>query len=157
MIFCVQRMVLSCKYWRSEFLGLMFIVGVISPVFAQQSDLTGDPMVLLGNNATPTWSEAISAFEQLADSNHSTCLIEIGKSDVGRPIHAFVFSPEASAIRDVPSLDSVFGAHPDRLRLLVNNAIHPGEPCGVDASIAWMREVLGNKNRIWPIWMQWMW
>ncbi|MGY8941927.1 MAG: M14 family zinc carboxypeptidase [Flavobacteriales bacterium] len=140
-------MVLSCKYWRSEFLGLMFIVGVISPVFAQQSDLTGDPMVLLGNNATPTWSEAISAFEQLADSNHSTCLIEIGKSDVGRPIHAFVFSPEASAIRDVPSLDSVFGAHPDRLRLLVNNAIHPGEPCGVDASIAWMREVLGNKNR----------
>lgn len=33
---------------------------------------------------------------------------------------------------------------PHKLRLLINNAIHPGEPCGVDASLALARQLLGQ-------------
>lgn len=105
-----------------------------------------DPDVLLQNNATPTWSEAIAAFQVLADDHEEATLIEVGKSDVGRPIHAFVFSPGADQVTSLETLESLMTSSNERMAMLVNNAIHPGEPCGVDASIGWMRDVLGNRS-----------
>jgi hypothetical protein len=113
---------------------------------AQSMALGSDPQVALENNVTPTWSEAIAAFQELANAHDEVNLIEVGISDVGRPIHAFVFSPNAANIHNLEALKLTRNSSMDRLCMLVNNAIHPGEPCGVDASIGWMREVLENKK-----------
>ena len=113
---------------------------------SQSTGLGDDPTVSLENNATPTWSEAIAAFQILADDHDDVTLIQVGKSDVGRPIHAFVFSPGADQVTSLETLESLMASSDERMTMLVNNAIHPGEPCGVDASIGWMREVLGNRS-----------
>tara|TARA_B110000285_G_scaffold227513_1_gene288962 strand:- start:762 stop:2591 length:1830 start_codon:yes stop_codon:yes gene_type:complete len=135
----IQRMT-SCLFF------CVFVFAGASSSEAQESSFGGDPRVELTNNTTPTWSEAIDAFQQLADRFQDVGFIEVGQSDVGRPIHAFVFSPNASSIRNLDGLRSHRNSSANRLCMLVNNAIHPGEPCGVDASIAWMREVLADRK-----------
>ena len=40
---------------------------------------------------TPTWGETWR-FEELAGDCEEACLIEIGTSDIGRPIHAFIMA-----------------------------------------------------------------
>ena len=77
---------------------------------------------------TPTWAEAQAAFTALhAQFPDLTQFSEFGTSDVGRPLNLFTMGPEDAA-----------------LKILINNAIHPGEPCGVNASIAWATSLLAE-------------
>lgn len=79
-------------------------------------------------NQTPEWHEAIAVYEALATAHEDRTTFEaFGISDVGRPLHLFTMGN--------PAAD---------LRILVNNAIHPGEPCGVNACIAWATSLLEN-------------
>lgn len=84
----------------------------------------------VGSNWSPTWSQAIQTYADLSVRFPETAkLTAFGTSDVGRPLHLFTFgNPDAD------------------LRLLVNNAIHPGEPCGVNASIQWATELLESDS-----------
>ncbi|RPG80910.1 MAG: hypothetical protein CBC74_005320 [Crocinitomicaceae bacterium TMED114] len=76
---------------------------------------------------TPTWAEAVAAYQSLRDRfPDQTHLREFGTSDVGRPLHVFSMGAEEDAT----------------LTLLVNNAIHPGEPCGVNACLDWATDML---------------
>lgn len=111
-----------------------------------QSHSASDPEVLSFDNKTPTWQEAIAAFQVLADGHPQAHLIEIGASDVGRPIHAFILSDVQASITSLQSLEDLRESREGKLGLLVNNAIHPGEPCGVDASVAWLRELLEDSK-----------
>lgn len=94
---------------------------------------------LLTANQTPTWEEAVSWAEALADSDGRCTIHEVGVSDVGRPIHALVLTSE-EAKHEAPGLEGVQARlakqDPAKVTVLVNNAIHPGEPCGVNASLA---------------------
>ena len=102
---------------------------------------------LLTSNATPRVEEAVAQVEWLAHSDARASLHEVGVGDVGRPIHALVLdaTPCASAMGGLESLKDRM----NRIRqggrkpvVLVNNAIHPGEPCGVNASLALAMEWL---------------
>jgi len=66
-------------------------------------------------------------------------LIPAGTTDSGKPLHVFVID----AHRD---FDPVQCRKRGKAILLINNAIHPGEPCGVDASILLAKELLGNTS-----------
>ena len=127
---------------------IVFAIMLISSFQAdsQSLDMGGDSLVALWNNTTPTWEQTIDAFHRLADKHEEASLFEVGQSDVGRPIHAFVVSNGPHAITSLASLEARRKSTSNRLCFMVNNAIHPGEPCGVDASIGWMREALGDSN-----------
>ena len=73
-------------------------------------------------------------FYELAGDCEEACLIEIGTSDIGRPIHAFIMTRAGMTSEDLVGVRTIRKG--DKLGLLINNAIHPGEPCGVDASVA---------------------
>ena len=89
-------------------------------------------------NKTPTWEETIAFFRQ-ADSLSASCkLIEYGLSDSGKPIHLFVISKDQD-------FDRQSIRNKNKLLILVNNGIHPGEPDGTDASIELTREILEGK------------
>lgn len=129
-------------------LQLFFVfVMLVAPfqVFTQHYRLS-DPFAVADDNLTPTWEETISIFESLAKACDQAHLIEAGKSDVGRPIHAFILSLSAVELQDLKGLESMRHASGDKPGLLINNAIHPGEPCGVDASIAWIRELIADEE-----------
>ena len=114
-----RRQSLRCViHHRTTHLAFVGILWWTSLPLLAQSD--GD------SNWSPTWSEAVAAYTDLqAQFPTSTELTTFGTSDVGRPLHLFTLgNPDAG------------------LRLLVNNAIHPGEPCGVNASIQWATRLL---------------
>ena len=100
---------------------------------------------LLTSNQTPTWEDAVALAETLALGDDRAHLLQVGWSDIGRPIHALVltesghaaFETKAGAEDNVEALqawsESLDEGH---VIVMVNNAIHPGEPCGVNASFA---------------------
>jgi hypothetical protein len=107
-----------------------------------------DPEGLMENNFTPTWAEAIALFQDLADSIPEIHMTTIGQTDVGRPLHAVVAGPTDLSGQGLEAIQAAVSKHPNRLRILVNNAIHPGEPCGVDASLAHLRGLAAEPTRL---------
>ncbi len=87
---------------------------------AQAWTFTGD--------TSATWQQAIARYTELDRSHSGARLLEIGHDDNGRPMHLFVISDGS-------------GFTPDSIRaagkniLFINNAIHAGEPDGIDASL----------------------
>ncbi|HQW07288.1 MAG TPA: hypothetical protein PLN12_15500, partial [Flavobacteriales bacterium] len=79
-------------------------------------------------NTTPTWEQTMERFQEFATTRSGVHLMEIGTDDDGSPIHLFVLSDGS-------------GFTPDSIRaagkniLWITNAIHAGEPDGVDASL----------------------
>ncbi|HRH70082.1 MAG TPA: M14 family zinc carboxypeptidase [Flavobacteriales bacterium] len=79
-------------------------------------------------DTTATWEQAIARYRELDRIHSGARLLEIGSDDDGSPMHLFVLSDGS-------------GFTPDSIRaagktiLWVTNAIHAGEPDGVDASM----------------------
>lgn len=90
-------------------------------------------------NQTLTHDEAVSAYTELADKYPAAKLFEEGLTDVGRPLHLFVISKDGDF--DPASLKKK-----GKLIMLINNGIHPGEPCGIDASVKFAHTVLSEKE-----------
>ena len=82
-------------------------------------------------NQTATYGQIIDWYKQLDRRYDQAKLIEVGKTDVGKPLHLFLLAA-----------DKQFIARPDRITLLINNGIHPGEPEGIDACMMLARDLL---------------
>ncbi|MGB2469861.1 MAG: M14 family zinc carboxypeptidase, partial [Flavobacteriales bacterium] len=96
---------------------------------------------LTQGNLTPTWHQAVEMCQALAASDARVTFHEVGTSDVGRPIHALVVTEHRATKTSVTGgveavKQRLVHEGAEKVRVLVNNAIHPGEPCGVNASLA---------------------
>lgn len=127
---------------------VMFAMLVVTVKGFTQVSTPSDPLVREDDNRTPTWEETLSVFASLAESCERAHLIEVGKSDVGRPIHAFVLTSANHEVLDLEGLSAIRQGSRAKLGLLINNAIHPGEPCGVDASVAFIRELIADEDAL---------
>ncbi|MDG2223569.1 MAG: M14 family metallopeptidase [Rubripirellula sp.] len=80
------------------------------------------------------YQSAIQFYEAIANASDRITFTEMGKTDSGRPLHLVLISSdkelEVSKVIDDP-----------RPVLLILNAIHPGEPDGIDASMAFTRDL----------------
>jgi hypothetical protein len=92
------------------------------------SILIGQIPLKYNENITPTYDEAISWYQFLDKKYKKAKLITYGKTDIGRPLHLFVLSADKD-------FDPQTYRSKGKCMVMINNAIHPGEPCGVDASI----------------------
>ena len=52
---------------------------------------------LMDSNHTPTWEDAVAMAEVLALGDDRAHLLQIGRSDIGRPIHALVLTESGNA------------------------------------------------------------
>lgn len=93
------------------------------------------------NNRTPTYGEVVEMYEYLAANHHGARLITGGITDSGRPLHLFVISGD----RD---FDPVSLKKKGKSIILINNAIHAGEPNGVDASLKLADDILNNRDNL---------
>ncbi|MFM1898618.1 MAG: hypothetical protein RL577_858 [Bacteroidota bacterium] len=90
-------------------------------------DFPQTPYEASGRLHTATVEQASEWYQLLASQFPDRCeLVEMGPSDAALPIQVFVISSRSS----------------NPIKVLVNNAIHPGEPEGVDACMLWVRDVL---------------
>ncbi len=85
----------------------------------------------LDNNYSVSHDEMLGFYQKLVDKYPQyLSMSEAGPSDAGLAIHEIILDVNPSK--------------KDKLNLLINNAIHPGEPCGVDATMMFVRDILEN-------------
>lgn len=91
------------------------------------------------NNITATYAEAIDFYLELAAQNSTIQVKEFGMTDSGFPLHEVIITNDGI-------FDPVEIKKNEKTILFVNNAIHPGEPCGVDASMMLSRDLLKESS-----------
>ncbi len=101
--------------------------------------LIGQIPLKYNENITPTYEEAITRYEQLNKKYKSSKLFTYGLTDIGKPLHLFVISSDKK-------FDPNTYRSKGKCMIMINNAIHPGESCGVDASIKFADDLLCNKK-----------
>ncbi|PKP14271.1 MAG: hypothetical protein CVU08_01365 [Bacteroidetes bacterium HGW-Bacteroidetes-3] len=90
---------------------------------------------------TSTYQETIAFYKELAAAYPEISMLEMGETDSGFPLHLVVFSASKEF-----NFDKIHGSKKNTV--LINNAIHPGESDGVDASMMLLRNIVQDKNNI---------
>ena len=89
---------------------------------------------------TPTYEEGIAYYQKLAKDFPTIQMQAKGPTDSGKPLHLVLYSQ--SKVFDIAKLKAQ-----GKAILLVNNAIHPGESDGVDASMMLLRNIALHPER----------
>lgn len=119
---------------------LILLVGFAVPLTGQSPDLT-IPFER-DNQVTATYAETIEFYEELTAAYPQQLYLSAhGTTDSGHPLHTAVLSPSGN-------FDPVTLRSQGKTILFVNNAIHPGEPCGVDASMLLLRDYLQDQSKM---------
>lgn len=71
----------------------------------------------------------------------SANLIEVGITDIGKPLHLLIISENGET--DIKKLKQQ-----DKRIVFINNGIHAGESCGIDASYEFAKEILNPENKL---------
>jgi murein tripeptide amidase MpaA len=87
-----------------------------------------------------TYEEGMAFFRSLDKQYEEITIKEYGPTDSGTPLHVVLFS---SSKETNPAKIHASG----KVLLLINNAIHPGEPDGVTASQMLLRELATNPKK----------
>ena len=104
---------------------------LVFPAFAQSNSSLSTPYERSKGKETATYAEVIDFYQRLDRQFDQAKLVIVGKTDVGKPLHLLLLSA-----------DKQFTSRPDRVTLLINNGIHPGEPEGIDACMMMARDLL---------------
>ncbi|MBT8196353.1 MAG: hypothetical protein KJO64_07985 [Bacteroidia bacterium] len=92
-----------------------------------------------GGTETATYSEIINFYKSVAAGHEQASLINAGMSDAGKPIHVLVLNnSEIEDLNDVSAFNKPV--------VFINNGIHPGEPCGIDASMLYVKNLLASED-----------
>lgn len=107
----------------------------------QAADDWATPFERGNANQTTTWAECVAFHERLAAHfPHWLRFERAGRSDGGTPLHVGVFS--ADGVFDPPAIKAT-----GRPVFFNNNGIHPGEPEGIDACMALLRDLCLDESR----------
>lgn len=90
-------------------------------------------------NISLTYEECIISYQNLERSHPEAKLFDFGLTDIGKPLHLFVINKSGKCNPE--------DFEKEKAILLINNGIHPGEPCGIDASVKFATDLLMDKNQ----------
>lgn len=88
-------------------------------------------------NTSPDYKTLIQIYTDLAREHEEIELYSMGQSDYGLPIYLCVINGEQDSL-------STFEKSRSGTSVLINNAIHPGEPDGVNACLIWIENWIKN-------------
>jgi len=107
----------------------------------QKEPLFPTPFENSGGKASATYAEMISYYEILDAHYPEIKMEQCGRADGGYPLHVVYYSA-----------DQNFNARKwqteQKIIILINNAIHAGEPDGVDASMMLLRDVATGVTKV---------
>lgn len=87
---------------------------------------------------TVTYEECIRYYKSLDASFATITIKEFGLTDAGYPLHLVLFSTDKTH-------DPEIWHKKNKLVIMINNGIHPGEPDGIDASMMFLRDLATGK------------
>ncbi len=91
-------------------------------------------------NTSPTYPDLISYYKKLDAQHKEIELYAMGESDYGLPIYVCIVNGAQDSLK-------TFEKARTSTTLLVNNAIHAGEPDGVNACLIWLDEWIKNGKK----------
>ena len=94
-----------------------------------------------GGKESPSYSEIIDWWKKMDAASPYVQMKEMGPSDAGYPLHLILVSRDKDF--DIASIKKK-----KKTIILVNNAIHPGEPDGIDASMLLVKEIIAPTHHI---------
>ena len=106
-----------------KFFYFLTVLIVISHSVFSQSNWTG--------NTSPTYPELIEHLKKLDKAHKEFSMYNMGPSDYGLPIYLCVINGGKDSTR-------TFSKALTGTTILINNAIHPGEPDGINACLIWL-------------------
>ncbi|MCW3080339.1 M14 family metallopeptidase [Segetibacter sp.] len=109
---------------------------LLSTLLAKSQPLTTEFEKTNGRKTT-TYSECIKYYEKLDRNFNSILIKKINTTDAGYPLHLVLFSKQNNF--------NLKNWQKDKVIILVNNGIHPGEPDGIDASMMLARDLATGK------------
>lgn len=119
------------KHKISILFGILILAATI--VSAQQVDFI-TPYEKSEGLETATYHEVVDFYSRLSQASPRIRMTEVGITDSGYPLHLVMYAADSDF--DVDKMQK-----PDKRVILINNGIHPGEPCGVDASMMFFRDL----------------
>lgn len=114
---------------------LLILLSGVLPILGQDLSTIYEK----NHEETSTYEEGIEFYTKLAAKYKEVNIIEKGLTDSGRPLHLVLVSKSGEF--DIAKIKDKGLAI-----LLINNAIHPGEPDGVEASQMLARDLIENKE-----------
>src|SRR5690606_4947636 len=121
-----------CLRYRVYICGeIMFFMRISAVVFflLSYTGINGQPGGIYKKNKTLTYTEVISSYDSLDLYYGTAKLLEYGPTDSGENLRLFLM-----AGMDISNA-TVEDIRENKVVILINNGIHPGEPCGIDASL----------------------
>ena len=126
------------KIIKAVLFGLCHILAIfnLSPTYAQSDCMLQIPFEN-NDNSSATFTELRSFFNNAARCTDFMKYDVFGESDAGQPLSVLVidskkqFEPQENEKRSV---------------VLINNGIHPGEPCGIEASMLLVRDIIEKEK-----------
>ena len=91
-------------------------------------------------NTSPTYPELIAYYKQLDAKHKEIEVYAMGESDYGLPIYVCIVNGAQDSLK-------TFQKARNSTTLLVNNAIHAGEPDGVNACLIWLDNWIKNGKK----------
>ncbi|MNJ91751.1 Zinc carboxypeptidase [compost metagenome] len=97
-------------------------------------------------NKTPTYPELIRIYQKLHADHKEIEWYEMGESDTEFPIYLVILNGAGDSLQ-------TFRKAKEQTTILINNAIHAGEPDGVNACLLWIEEWIrkGKKTKDLPV------
>jgi|TARA_B110000902_G_scaffold46621_1_gene52733 hypothetical protein len=86
------------------------------------------------------YAEGIAWWQSLSSDYSQIQMQEYGMTDAGIQLHTIILSKESKKLSDLSKTDKTI--------ILINNAIHPGEPDGVDASMMLYRDLANTESTL---------
>lgn len=123
-------------------LVLFVLVSTLSHTFvsAQQPAALTAPFEL-DSNTTATYHQTIAFYEALSIAYPQLHLQAHGSTDAGFPLHTAVLATDGAWQPEAAKAQG-------KTVVFINNAIHPGEPCGVDATMLLLRNWLQSPEKM---------
>jgi hypothetical protein len=90
---------------------------------------------------TATYSEAVLWYQQLDKASPKVLVKEMGPTDAGYPLHLVLVSNDG--VNDPAQWKAR-----NKVVVMVNNGIHPGEPDGIDASMILVRDIVKGSMKL---------
>ena len=129
-VFCLQFVILFTCFMSGNFLN------------AQSSKMNNPDFTLpfeKGLNQTVTYADAINYLMLLEKSDSRLQLYTKGNTDAELPIHVAVLS-------DNNCRNGAQARSAGKVVVFINNGIHPGEPEGIDATLAFFSDLLKRSD-----------
>jgi hypothetical protein len=122
-----------------EFFSIILAVLSITVNAQQRSDTAFiTPFERSKGRQTATYAECMDFYKKLSSAYQNVMIGDVGITDIGYPLRAVYYTKDGLFTKEEWKKN-------DRVVILINNDIHPGEPDGVDASMMLLRDAAMNK------------